>query len=521
MNYKEGISICITAYHTKKYICDMLDSIMKQTWINSHDNFEILLGIDGDEELLTFIKQVRYKYKNLRVIMMNKNYGTYIVTNTLMSIAKYNIMIRIDSDDVMEPTLIEEIMNRKQCDLIRFKLYNYDETLKICENIPYLAIGVVAMSKYSFELSGGYMPWICGADSELYYRLRKLLKVRYSLINKVLYKRRIRQDSLTRSEETDFKSQLRKKYNEYIKNESHKHLKIKTITGKYVELPEFSPVFGKNGEIVNIKYVESYFVNRMFNKKRIRLDLVNPTTIQEKIAYLMIHNCSTKKTDCADKIKVHNYSIEKLGKDICVPLIKTYDKPEDINWNELPDKFMIKCNHGSRMNIYIKDKNNINISDINKTLTEWLNKNIGIYGEVQYINIQPKIMIEQLLEDSSQKDSLIDYKFWCMNGVPKLYTINTGHGHGDIMYYDINNDQMLDLYGVGKENFKNFKKPNNFELMKDYAKKLSKNFKFVRVDFYEVNNQVYLGEMTFTPGGCGFKYKNPADDKKIGDMLQL
>lgn len=521
MKYKEGISICITAYHTKKYICELLDSIQHQTWIKNHDNYEILLGIDSDQELLDFIKSVKYKYKNLRVLMMNKNYGTYIVSNTLMSVAQYNTLARVDSDDVLEPTLIEEIMKRSQYDLVRYKLYNYDENLRNCENVPQLAMGVFVMSKHAFEISGGYMPWKCGADSELYYRLRKYLKVRYSLINKVLYKRRVHSDSLTRSADTGFKSELRKQYQDYINHESHKNLKIKTVIGGYVELPEFSPVFNNRGEIVNKEYVKNYFIQRMFTKKRMRMNLDNPRTIQEKIAYLMINECSKLKTDCADKIRVHDYCKEVLGQDICVPIIAVYDRPQDIEWNKLPDKFIIKCNHGSRMNLYVKDKKKIDINDVNKTLTTWLNKNIGIHGEVQYINIVPKIMVEQYLEDETQKESLIDYKFWCMNGVPKLYTMNAGHGHGDIMYYDVQNNQMLDLYRVGKEKFKDFKKPKNFELMKNYAKKLSSLFKFVRVDFYEVNGQVYLGEMTFTPGGCGFKYSDPQDDIKIGNMLKI
>lgn len=114
--------------------------------------------------------------------------------------------------------------------------------------------------------------------------------------------------------------------------------------------------------------------------------------------------------------------------------------------------------------------------------------------------------------------SLHDYKFWCFNGEPKMYTINDGHGHGDIMYYRMD-DSIWNLYQVPVN--PDYKKPLNFSQMVEYAKLLSEPFKFVRVDFYEINNTVYLGELTFTPGAYHFKYKDPADNLKVGDLLEI
>jgi cellulose synthase/poly-beta-1,6-N-acetylglucosamine synthase-like glycosyltransferase len=107
VKYKHGISIIITAYKAVKYIKETLDSILNQIWFNINDNWEILLGVDGCDETLNYLHSIRKNYKNLRIFMMKKNKGTYITSNTMMSIAKYDYLLRFDSDDIMNPNLIE------------------------------------------------------------------------------------------------------------------------------------------------------------------------------------------------------------------------------------------------------------------------------------------------------------------------------------------------------------------------------------------------------------------------------
>ena len=113
---------------------------------------------------------------------------------------------------------------------------------------------------------------------------------------------------------------------------------------------------------------------------------------------------------------------------------------------------------------------------------------------------------------------LLDYKFWCFNGEPKIWTINSGFGHGDIMYYKMDGSEW-NLYNV--KSHSEYVKPMQFNTMVEYAKKLSEPFKFVRVDFYEFNGNVLLGEMTFTPGAFGFKYANDTDNYEVGKLLEL
>lgn len=247
-------------------------------------------------------------------------------------------------------------------------------------------------------------------------------------------------------------------------------------------------------------------------------DLDNPTTIQEKLMWLNVYDTNPLKVICADKIKVHEYCKEKLGEDICIPIIKTYDKVEDINWGGLPQQFVMKCNHGSGMNIIVKDKKKLDIQDSIKKLKFWMGDDFTFRNgfEAHYHDIPHKIFVEKYMNDGH--DTLHDYKFWCFNGEPKMYTINDGNGHGDIMYYKMNGDEY-NLYNV--KHHDDYKRPQNFEEMKMFSEKLSEPFKFVRVDFYEVGGVTYLGEMTFTPGVCLFKYSDHKYDKEVGEMLKL
>ena len=246
----------------------------------------------------------------------------------------------------------------------------------------------------------------------------------------------------------------------------------------------------------------------------------NPVTIQDKLNWLKIYDSTPLKTKCADKIQLHDYCKEKLGVDLCIPIIKVYDKVDDINWDELPNQFVIKCNHGSGMNIIVKDKNKLNIPETKIKLDGFMADDFAFHVgyEMHYHDIPHKVFVEEYMTDEKQQASLFDYKFWCFNGEPKFFTINSGIGHGDILYYWMNGE-LFNPYCVSVE--KNvFEKPKTFDIMSICAKVLSEDFKFVRVDFYEINEKLYLGELTFTPGAGFFYYRDGKYSKIIGDMLK-
>lgn len=251
----------------------------------------------------------------------------------------------------------------------------------------------------------------------------------------------------------------------------------------------------------------------------------NPKTLSEKLQWLKIYDSTYLKAFCADKITVRDYCKEKLGIDLCIPLLKIYNKPEEIEWNILPNQFVIKCNHGSAMNIIVKDKKTVKKDNINKTLNKWLSIKYGdLSYELFYNLIKPKIIIEPYLEDK-ENGALTDYKFLCFNGEIKYMQVVNDRGTNKLHfnYYTPNFIPMTDVsWNAHPADYSKIdKKPINFELMKEYTTKLCKDFKLVRVDFYEINKKVYLGELTFIPASGRLTYKNPDTNLKFGNMLKL
>lgn len=270
------------------------------------------------------------------------------------------------------------------------------------------------------------------------------------------------------------------------------------------------------------KYIDK--MKSFCKSQGVNLDLENPKTIQDKLAWLNIYDQDDLKVKCADKIKLHEYCKEILGEDICVPIIKVYDNVDEINWDVLPQQFVIKCNHGSGMNIIVKDKSKLNIQDAKNNLNMWMKDDFAFRNgfEAHYHDIEHKIFVEEYKENDKQ--GLLDYKFICCNGKP-IYMQIFGDRFGPNRHMNYYN-MKFEVVDLERKDFKrnlinSHEKPKNFSKMKKYAKKLSKQFKFVRVDFYEINGEVYLGELTFTPGAMGFSYRNQEDNVMVGNYLKL
>ena len=245
-------------------------------------------------------------------------------------------------------------------------------------------------------------------------------------------------------------------------------------------------------------------------------------TIQQKINYLSIHESPDYKSTIVDKIRLHEYSMKILGKDICVPIIKIYKNINDIELSELPNKFILKCNHGSGMNIICNDKSKFDLNNSKFLLTKWINTDYGFENsEFQYINVKRKVFAEVFL-----KDDIEDYKIYCFHGEPKYIRVQKKFkGKGKINnYYDLN-WKLTDIE-TGLPNFFRkpeiiFNKPKNLDLMLNYARKLSEEFVFVRVDFYNLDGKIYLGELTFTPSNLSFKLKNKQQSIFMGNFIDL
>lgn len=234
----DGITICITAYKAKKYIKETLDSILVQTWFKTHDNYEVLVGIDGCEETLDYLKTIQENYPHLRVLMMNTNRGTYVTTNTLLSEAKYDNIIRFDSDDIMLPNMVEKLMdNMGNADTVRYYLQNFG-----CDTKKYGGDGSFFFKKDFVLKFGGFQPWKCSADTELKVRLKNIGK--HKMLDDVLFLRRTHNESLTRKpgETSIFSSRIgsyRKMVLDYVHRlnvKTEREAKIKFVTNDFTEV---------------------------------------------------------------------------------------------------------------------------------------------------------------------------------------------------------------------------------------------------------------------------------------------
>jgi hypothetical protein len=232
-----------------------------------------------------------------------------------------------------------------------------------------------------------------------------------------------------------------------------------------------------------------YFKYRLkfLKMNNIKYNESNLVTFQDKLNYLLIHENPELKTQYVDKIRIHESTKKIIGKDICVPILKIYNDANEINLDELPNKFLLKLNHGSGMNIICKDKSTFNLNDAKVKLNKWKQENYGLYGtEFQYMLVDRKIFAAPYLGDN-----IIDYEIFCFNGIPKLIRVQkTLFEHNNTIihnYYDLNwslteIDTGLKIYHRIPEF--NITKPKKLDLMIEYSKKLSKKFCFVRIDYY-------------------------------------
>lgn len=265
-----------------------------------------------------------------------------------------------------------------------------------------------------------------------------------------------------------------------------------------------------------------YYKKRKFflDKSNWEYNESNIITFQNKLNYLLIHESPEYKSLLADKIRLHEYSQKILGKDICVPIIKIYNNSNEINIDELPKQFVLKCNHGSNMNIIVSDKSVFNFEKAKRSLNNWMNTNyFDVFGEVQYLFIKRKILLAPYLGGH-----LSEYKIFCFNGEPKYIVLSKIHNNQHIYNYFNLNWTLTDIEH-GLEGYIRdpniIEKPNNLNLMIEYAKELSNEFVFVRVDFYEINNTVYLSELTFSPSDNHMTFKNQEQSIYLGSLLDI
>lgn len=293
--------------------------------------------------------------------------------------------------------------------------------------------------------------------------------------------------------------------------------KLKKIIPEKIYYKYLSFKFSKNRkvDIDKIKKKTNKEYNQIFKKN---LDWINPQTYTEKMNISKILYVTEEKTRLTDKVLVREWIKNSIGEKYLVPILGIYKSFNEINFDDLPDKFVIKCNHDSGSTFVCNNKEELNLKRLKNKYNFFLKRDYSkVTNEMHYHNIEPKIIIEKYMGEN-----INDYKFLCFNGKPYYCWVDfdrfTNHKRN---IYDLN----WNLQPFNQENYENYKgnlkKPSNFDEMIKITEKLCKSFDQVRVDLYNVNGRIYFGEMTFT-NGSGLEPILPNEyDYKLGELWNL
>ena len=277
-----------------------------------------------------------------------------------------------------------------------------------------------------------------------------------------------------------------------------------------------------NSELLKFLPDKMYLKLRYFYNFHKKLDIKNPKTFNEKINWLKLYDRKEQYTKMVDKYEVKKYVSNIIGEEYVIPTLGIYDRFDDINFEKLPNQFVIKCTHDSGGLVICKDKNNFNKENARKKIEKSLKRNYYYHArEWPYKNVKPRIIVEKYMEDSKTEE-LRDYKFFCFNGVPKMMFIATDRGihKTKFNFYDLDFN-LLPFKQHYPNDIRKIDKPVNFEKMIELSKKLSVNIPLVRVDFYEVNGKIYFGELTFSHFSGMMPFEPEEWDEKLGKLIEL
>lgn len=272
---------------------------------------------------------------------------------------------------------------------------------------------------------------------------------------------------------------------------------------------------------------ERYLRMLYFVKFRKPLNLKNPQTFSEKIQWLKLYNHKPEYTTMVDKYAVKEYVSKIIGSQYVIPTFGVWDRPEDIEWDKLPNRFVLKTNHdGGNFGIVIcKDKATFDKEKAIKRLRTSINRDTFLFGrEWPYKNIKRRVFAEQYLESEPCTKDLPDYKWFCFNGEPKFCQMiqnRTTKETIDIFDTNWNHQNFVGLNPHAGNNPVVPKRPNDLEIQIEIARKLSKDIPFSRIDLYSIGDRTFFGEVTFFPKGGMGKFSPKDYDKILGQMIIL
>lgn len=280
------------------------------------------------------------------------------------------------------------------------------------------------------------------------------------------------------------------------------------------------PIINKLVSLLPDKY---FILLKWYGRKMpYRLNLNNPRTFNEKLQWIKLYDHNPLYTTLVDKYRVKEYVKEKIGSEHVIPLLGVWDSVEDIEWEKLPDQFVLKVNHDCGGQVICKDKSTLDIPGTISKLKLAFNNNYYYQGrEWPYKNVKPKVFAEAYMED--EYGELRDYKFFCFDGQVKAMFIATernGGGEVKFDFFDADFNHLPFTQGHPNALIQPLK-PKGFEEMKKLAEELSRGLREIRVDFYDVNGHVYFGEFTFFHFGGIVEFHPVEWDYKFGSWIKL
>lgn len=253
---------------------------------------------------------------------------------------------------------------------------------------------------------------------------------------------------------------------------------------------------------------------------RSKLDLKNPKTYSEKLQWLKLHDRKTEYIQMVDKYEVRRYISETIGNEYLIPLIGIYDNAEQIDWDSLPQKFVMKCTHSSGSNIICTDKDKLDIEDAKGKLNQWLKENWFWFGrEWPYKNVRPRIICEHFISDDNNTPN--DYKVFCFSGKAKLIALHCDRfGNHSKAYYD-ENWNRTSIKKKSRELDHAVEKPLQLDKMVSLSEYLASDMYHARIDWYLVGGKLFFGEITFFSSSGFVPFFNKEDDYLIGSWINL
>ena len=274
------------------------------------------------------------------------------------------------------------------------------------------------------------------------------------------------------------------------------------------------------------KLSDEQFLRKKYKvKMRKEINLENPETFTEKLQWLKLYDRKPIYTQMVDKHGAKQYVADRIGEEHIIPTLGVWKSFDDIDFDSLPNQFVLKCTHDSGGLVICRDKSKLDKNAARAKINRSMKRNYYYLSrEWPYKNVEPQIIAEKFMSDEINGSSLMDYKFYCFNGEPKFLYISSGledHSTAHISFVTLD----WEFAPFHRKDFAPFdvlpEKPTKFDDMLAYCRELSSGHSFLRVDLYQINGEVYFSELTFSPCGGFMPLKETEYDKILGDMLTL